>query len=196
MPRPQNPDVLQRLLSTGQEIVFAQGFNGCGVQDITAAAGIPKGSFYSYFETKDAFAVAVLEEYWKSIENKYGPILRNPRLKPLDRIHRYFRAMADEKEERQFALGCLIGNLSLELSASSRDARAKLTGLFARWQEAIVVCLREAQERKELGRDRNVEELAAAIIEAWEGAVMRGKVDQKRTSYRRFETMVLPRLLR
>jgi TetR/AcrR family transcriptional repressor of nem operon len=38
------------------------GFNGCGVQDITAAAEIPKGSFYNYFASKEDFA-QILEEY-------------------------------------------------------------------------------------------------------------------------------------
>jgi TetR/AcrR family transcriptional repressor of nem operon len=195
MPRPQNPEVRQRLLAAGLELIFTCGFNGCGVQEITAAAGIPKGSFYNYFVTKDAFAVAVLEEYWKWVEKNFCSILRNPKVKPRDRIAKYFRAMTDEKQARRFTLGCLIGNLSLEISDSSPDARQKLANIFKRWQEPIAATLREAQEGNELSRDRKVDDLAAALIEAWEGAVMRGKVEQQRESYRRFESITLPRLL-
>jgi TetR/AcrR family transcriptional regulator, transcriptional repressor for nem operon len=195
MPRPQNPEVRRRLLAAGLELIFTRGFNGCGVQEITAAAGIPKGSFYNYFVTKDAFAVAVLEEYWKWVEKNFCSVLRNPKVKPLDRIAKYFRAMTDEKQARKFTLGCLIGNLSLEVSDSSPDARQKLANIFKLWQEPIAATLREAQERNELSRDRKVDDLAAALIEAWEGAVMRGKVEQQRESYRRFESITLPRLL-
>jgi TetR/AcrR family transcriptional regulator, transcriptional repressor for nem operon len=196
MPRPSNPAVRQKLLAAGRELIFARGFNGCGIQEITSAAGIPKGSFYNYFPTKNAFAVELLEDYWSSIEKEYGPILRNLRLKPLDRIKRYFRALFDNKERHRFTLGCLIGNLSLELGGNSEEARVELATLFSRWQEPLADCLREAQEREELDADRDVEELAAALIEAWEGAVMRSKVDRRRESYRRFETLVLPGLMR
>ncbi len=72
MPRPQNPDVRKRLMAAGQQLFLTQGFNGCGVQEITSAAEVPKGSFYSYFETKEAFALAVLEEFWIGVEKKFG----------------------------------------------------------------------------------------------------------------------------
>jgi TetR/AcrR family transcriptional regulator, transcriptional repressor for nem operon len=195
MPRPENPAVRQKLLSAGLELIFSRGFNGCGVQEITAAAGIPKGSFYSYFPTKDAFASSILEEYWKWMEETFSPILQNRRMKPLTRISKYFRAMTDEKQPRQFTLGCLIGNLSMEMADTSPDTRKKLSVLFKRWQQPIVECLREAQEHHELAADRQIEDLAAALIEAWEGAVMRGKVEQQRESYQRFEAITLPRLL-
>lgn len=196
MPRPPNPEVRSRLLTVGRDVVHDRGFNGCGVQDITAAAGVPKGSFYNYFDSKEAFAAEILEDYWQSIEDRHGPILYDARIKPLVRIRKFFRALTDDHGKNDFALGCLIGNLSLELSNGSEEARAKLLALFARWQGAIAACLREAQERNELDRKENTQELAAIVIEAYEGAVMRGKIEQSGEAYDRFEKLVLPRLIR
>ncbi len=195
MARPPNPDVHRRLLEAGQELFITRGFNGCGVQEITAEAGIPKGSVYSYFTTKEAFAVAVLEEYWNGVEKKFGGILRDATLKPVDRVMRYFKALSDDKARSKYAYGCLIGNLALEVSDSSAETRSKLADIFQRWERPIIVCLREAQAKKELAPDRDIQDLASVVIESWEGAVMRAKVEQRRAPLRRFEDIVLPNLL-
>jgi TetR/AcrR family transcriptional repressor of nem operon len=196
MPRPPNPEVRARLLSVGRDVVLAQGFNGCGVQDITAAANVPKGSFYNYFETKEAFAAEIVEEYWQSIEDRHGPILKDARIKPFKRIARFFRAVSEDHGRENFKLGCLIGNLSLELSNTSEGTRLKLAELLQRWEAGLANCLAEAQERGELDARSNVGELAQIIIEAYEGALIRGKIEQSGDACVRFERVVLPRLLR
>jgi TetR/AcrR family transcriptional regulator, transcriptional repressor for nem operon len=196
MPRPQNPNVRKRLMAAGQQLFLTQGFNGCGVQEITSAAEVPKGSFYSYFETKEAFALAVLEEFWIGVEKKFGGILRDAALKPVERVARYFKALSDDKARHNYAHGCLIGNCSLEMTDVSADTRAKLSDIFERWENPIITCLREAQSKKEIAANHDLRDLAASIIESWEGAVMRAKVEQRRSAYRRFEEIVLPSLLK
>ena len=182
-------------METGEKLFLTVGFHACGVQDITSAAGIPKGSFYSYFETKEAFAVAVLEAYWTGVEKSYGGILQDTTLKPYDRIAKYFNAITDSKARSNYAHGCLIGNLSLELATGSAESRAKLADIFERWEAPLVACLREAQTKRQIRGGRDLRDLAASIIESWEGAVMRAKVEHRRAPYRRFEEVVLPSLL-
>jgi TetR/AcrR family transcriptional repressor of nem operon len=195
MPRPPNIEVRSRLLSIGQQVVHANGFNGSGVQDITGAAGIPKGSFYNYFESKDAFAADVLERYWSELEESLGPILYDARVKPLARITAYFRDLCKYHAADDFKLGCLIGNLSLELAGGSAEIRAKLLDILFRWEAMLAACLQEAQERNELPADREPAEIAATLIEGWEGAVMRSKVEQNGNACERFVEKVLPKLI-
>ena len=182
-------------MTIGRDVVLDRGFNGCGVQDITTAAGIPKGSFYNYFETKEAFAAEIVEQYWQSIEDRHGPILYDARVKPLNRISRFFHAVTEDHSRQNFKLGCLIGNLSLELSNTSESTRLKLVELLRRWEGALAACLAEAQERRELADHVDVSELAQILIEAYEGALMRGKVEHSSEACDRFERVVLPRLL-
>src|ERR1700748_773854 len=85
MPRPANLDTRTKLLEKGGDLLSRMGFNATGVQEITAAAGVPKGSFYNYFDSKEAFAVAVLTEYWEAVVAEYGAILNQPRTPPLSR---------------------------------------------------------------------------------------------------------------
>ena len=192
MPRPPNPETRSRLLEKGGDLVSSRGFNATGVQEITAAAGVPKGSFYNYFDSKEAFAVEVLSEYWDCVVELYGPILTDKRTSPLSRITRYFAGLADFHERRQYAFGCLIGNMALEVTPSSEEVRAKLAAIYREWTRSLTECLREAQVRKELAPGRDASQLAAALIDTFEGAVMRAKVERSRAPFDSFERCVLP----
>ena len=195
MPRPANPETRSQLLEKGGDLVSSRGFNATGVQEMTAAAGVPKGSFYNYFDSKEAFAVEVLSEYWGSVVELYGPILTDSHTSPLSRITRYFAGLADFHERRQYAFGCLIGNMALEVTPSSEEVRAKLAAIYREWSRSLTDCLREAQARKELTPGRDTRQLAAALIDAFEGAVMRTKVERSRAPFNSFERCVLPCLL-
>lgn len=196
VPRPPNPEVRQRLLQAGLDLVHAQGFSASGVKDITDAAGVPKGSFYAYFPSKEAFAAAILNHYWSDIETRLLPIL-DADGSAQDRIRRFFHALADEHEAGDFLLGCLVGNLSLELGGSSEPVRAELTGILDRWDEALTACVRSGQDDSDhIRADVDASDLASLLLEAWEGAALRGKVTRSRAPYERFEAVTVPAVLR
>jgi TetR/AcrR family transcriptional repressor of nem operon len=196
MPRPPNPDVRRRLLEAGLDLVHARGFAASGVKDITDTAGVPKGSFYAYFPSKEAFAAAILEYYWSDIEKRLVPILGADG-SAQQRITRFFHALADEHEARDFLLGCLIGNLSLELGGSSEPARTELLRILDRWDEVLTTCVRSGQgDSGGIRTDLDAAELSALLIEAWEGAALRGKVTRSRAPYDRLEAVTIPALLR
>ena len=196
MPRPSNPEVRRRLLAAGLDLVHARGFAASGVKDITDAAGVPKGSFYAYFPSKEAFAAGILEHYWSDIEMRLLPILHADGLAQ-ERITRFFHALADEHEAGDFLLGCLVGNLSLELGGSSEPVRAELVRILDRWDEALSLraCVPARVAPVTSARTSMREELASLLIEAWEGAALRGKVTRSRTPYERFEAVTVPALL-
>ena len=108
------------------------------------------------------------------------------------RIAAFFHALADDHEAGDFLLGCLIGNLSLELSSNSEPVRAELISILDRWGNALAECLRSGSRR----RGVDAEGVASRLIEAWEGAALRGKMMRSRTPYDRFESDTLPALLR
>jgi TetR/AcrR family transcriptional repressor of nem operon len=196
MPRPPNPDVRRRLLQAGLELVHARGFTASGVKDITDAAGVPKGSFYAYFPSKEALAEEILEHYWSDIETRLLPILDGDG-SAQERITRFFHALTDDHEAGDFLFGCLIGKMSLELSGSSDAVRAELLRILDRWDEALTSCVRSGQGGSGGVRaDLDATALASLLIEAWEGAALRGKVTRSRTPYDRFEAVTVPALLR
>ena len=195
MPRPPNPEVRQRLIEAGMSLISARGFGSSGVKDITDAAGVPKGSFYNYFSSKESFAIAMLDADWAGVQDHADVAFANTSLDPIARVASFFHAMAQDHASHAFVRGCLIGNLSLELSGESLPVRHKLVELLQRWESILAEALLEAQTAGQIAADQDVHDLAATLIEAWEGAVLRGKVEQRRDSYRRFETSVLPKIL-
>ena len=106
--------VRQRLLDAGLGLVHARGFAASGVKDVTDVAGVPKGSFYAYFPSKEEFGAAILNHYWSDIEARLLPILEaNGPARKL--IIRFFLALTDDHESEDFLLGCLVGYLTLDL---------------------------------------------------------------------------------
>jgi TetR/AcrR family transcriptional repressor of nem operon len=195
MSRPANPHTRTSLLDSAERLISERGYNGVGVKDIVDAAGVPKGSFYSHFDSKEALGVEVVDRYWDAAETRHQALLEDTAVPPQERIRAFFAALADDHELREFTVGCLLGGMALELSNTSPKTRASVSRLFERWEDRVAATLAEAQQRGELAADRDVHELAAALVEAWEGAAMRGKVEQQRAPYERFEQVTLPQLL-
>jgi TetR/AcrR family transcriptional repressor of nem operon len=156
---------------------------------------VPKGSFYAYFPSKEAFAAAILAHYWADIETRLLPIL-DADGSAQERISQFFHRLADDHEAGDFLLGCLVGNMSLELGGSSELVRAELVGILDRWDGALAACVRSGQQGSgDVRGDLDAGELAAQLIEAWEGAALRGKVTRSRIPYDRFEAVTVPALL-
>lgn len=213
-------DMRQHLLTTGLRVLHARGFNGCGVQEITDAAKVPKGSFYNHFDSKERFGAEVLGRYWEERASRALAVLSDETEPPLERLKAYFtaktgggpsvpveRAIPAEAEAKspaagpaaavsgRFTRGCMIGNFAAELAGQSRMVRDRLGAVFAAWTSLLAGCIREAQQDGSLAADIDPDTLAAFLIDAFEGAVLRTKVDQDPAALLRFRQIVFTRLL-
>ena len=188
-------NVREKLLDAGVEVLHRCGFNGCGVQEITDAAGVPKGSFYNHFASKEALGAAVLDRYWQQRAGATLSILEDSEVRPRERLRRHFAAMAANMAKRGYTGGCLIGNLGAELSDHSKLVCERLAAVFAEWTEAVETCIRQAQQEGDIRADCDAGVLAAFLINAWEGAVLRAKVDKNAVPFEEFDEVVFGKLL-
>jgi TetR/AcrR family transcriptional repressor of nem operon len=196
----RHSDMRQHLLTTGLKVLHARGFNGCSVQEITDAAKVPKGSFYNHFDSKEQFGAEVLGRYWEERASRAQSVLSDQSLPPLDRLRAYFLARTNEDDPGRngpsgYTKGCMIGNFSAELAGQSRLVRDRLGAVLAAWTCLLATCIREAQHAGEFGAAIDPETLAAFLIDAFEGAVLRSKVDQNPAALRRFREIVFSQLL-
>ena len=127
------------------------------MQDIAAAAGVPKGSRFNHFENKEALGLEAPDRYWRA-GLEWPSALDNPKAPPLKRLKTCFRGLTQAVEKRNYDAGCMIGNLALEMSASSPPIREKLAAVFAAWSRGIETCVREAQADGSMRRDLNARE--------------------------------------
>jgi TetR/AcrR family transcriptional regulator, transcriptional repressor for nem operon len=187
------PNVREKIVTAGFERLHRHGFNGSGVQDITDAAEVPKGSFYNHFESKEALGLAALDRYWELTERGLQ-ILSDERIPPLERLRSYFQSLADLMKSWRYAKGCMVGNFSTELADQSRSIRDRLSMILAAWTRAIENCIREAQTAKAIDSKLDPAILAAFLLNSWEGAVMRSRVDKDGKAQQQFLATVFANL--
>ena len=183
----------EEIVVAAVEALHRGGFNATGVQDITAAAGAPKGSFYNHFESKEALGVEALDRYWQG-GLAWLDVLSKPDSPPLKRLKTYFRGLARAVEGESYERGCMIGNFAVEMSASSRPIRDRLALLLAGWSRAIESCVREAQADGSMRRDMDARTIAAFLLNSWQGAMMRAKVDKDGSALEAFEAVAFKAL--
>src|SRR5499427_6717908 len=99
------PSVREQLLDTGLRVLHERGFNATSVQDITEAAGVPKGSFYNHFESKEDLGAEVVLRYLES-SNKTQTVLRGPKFLPYARLRKFFEGLGQLAEKKEFRGGC------------------------------------------------------------------------------------------
>lgn len=194
-PKPR-PDTRDNLIHAGLRLIHAEGYSASGIQGIVAAAGVPKGSFYTYFESKEAFGNAVLDAYWAQGEAKLRAALENAALSPLERLEAYFDARIAAFKAAGFSRGCLLGNFSVEAADHSAAIRQHLAGHFRSWSALFQACIAEGQARGEIGDEAPAESLANFVVNSWEGALLRMRADKSGTPLAEFKNIVFGRVLK
>lgn len=171
-------DTRELLLRAGLEVLTEKGFSATGIDEILGRAGVPKGSFYHYFASKEAFGLGLIERYGEFFARKLDRHLDNRSLPPLARLHAFVDDAKAGMARLGYRRGCLIGNLGQEMGSLPESFRARLKETFEDWQARFSACLKEAQEAGEVARSADTDQLAAFFWIGWEGAVLRAKLEQ------------------
>jgi len=166
------------LLQVGLRRIHSVGYASTGVKEILDEADVPKGSFYHYFASKEAFAKEVLELYVREENERAEKILRDGKGAPLKRLRRYFEELIAVYGPTGKISGCLIGNLSLEMADHSDSIQSLLHESFSNWQAGIAGILQEAIDRGDLAKSNRPQELASFLLNSYEGALLRSKADR------------------
>jgi TetR/AcrR family transcriptional repressor of nem operon len=172
-------------------LFIERGFHACSVQDITDAAGVPKGSFYNHFKSKEALAAEIVTEYGKGATDR--SILTNPAMPGLTRLRKHFAALNDYFSRCNE--GCLVGKFMAEVSVDSPQIRESLRGVLNRWGEQISSAIADGQRQGSIRKDLETEELAAFLIDAYEGAILRTRVEKKPRALKYFVKVVFSSII-
>ena len=174
----ENQDTRAELIRSGVEQLTESGFASSGIDQILKKVGVPKGSFYHYFASKEAFGQAVIEVYGKYFANKLDACLLDESYPPLRRIGNYVESAKIGMIHHEFKRGCLVGNLGQEVDLLPESFRQQLIDIFLSWQLSLENCLKVAQRQGDISGTANCELLAEIFWVGWEGAVSRAKLVQ------------------
>ncbi|UFS72524.1 TetR/AcrR family transcriptional regulator [Geomonas sp. RF6] len=169
-------DTKAEIITAGTAMISLQGYNATGIDAVLKQVGVPKGSFYHYFGSKEEFGLAIIDRFAERYDQRLHTFLQDEEVTPLNRIRNYLESGLARLEQNQCSKGCLIGNLGQELADQNERFRARLDAIFGNWKERFAACLREAQNAGELTRDVDAETVAGFILSGWEGAILRAKV--------------------
>lgn len=191
----RNPTTREKLLQAGQEAMHQSGFVGTGVLDVTSAAGVPKGSFYNHFPTKEEFGAEVADRYFSEHTANALRVLADSTLRPIERLQRYFDDLSHMFSRLEFQRSCMLGNFALEMPERSPLVRDRLAVHFATWTKALAVCIRHGQDAGEIRSDLEADELAEFMLNSWEGALVRMRVDKNARSMDVFRKVIFANLI-
>ncbi len=168
-------DTKQHLLEQGLAMLLRHGYHDLGIAALLDATGVPKGSFYHHFDSKEDFGLQVLDFYMAAVHEGLEHFMGDESVAPLQRIRNFFEA-TEQKYREEGYLGCLLGGLGQELSGVSDTFRDKVEGCFRVIAKAIQRCLDDAVKSGDLAKGTNTKQLADLLVNCWEGAALRTRI--------------------
>jgi len=163
-------DARDRLIATGARLFSERGYTDVGVAEICDEAGLKKGSFYHFFETKLDLVLASIDCFARGYDEAIGRALartdKTAREQLVEMLHAVHGMLSSKTCKDGRMRGCPIGNLALELAHREEPVRRKIDDVFLRWREAFEMILRRGVERGEfelVDPPRTAEALVALV---------------------------------
>ncbi len=185
-----------KILAHGARIIHQKGFKNTGIQEILHSAGVPKGSFYFYFKSKEDFGLELVDYYFNFFALMIESHLKGPEVSPLKKLQSFFEGFRSICEQHGCKGGCPIGNLTQEMGGLSDTFQDKLRHALNKMKAGIAECLDLARQEQEIDTALDVSETADFILNSWEGALLRMKAESNTTPLTLFEKMVFGRVLK
>lgn len=168
----------ENLLNQGVALFMGQGYHGTGLQEILDAVDVPKGSFYNYFGSKEDFGADVIQHYIDPFIAQLATYLDNSDADALGAIRCYFDELILMLEKNEYKGGCLLGNLMGELGDTSEVCQKSLQSAVKRYRDLLQFGLAKAQQQGTVRSDKTAEEMADLLINTWQGALLRMKIEK------------------
>jgi TetR/AcrR family transcriptional repressor of nem operon len=160
----------ERLVESARYLFWERGFAGTSMADLLAHSGVNSGSFYHFFESKEALLRDVLQGYLGAL----WPMVIDPAFATTeDPVGRIFAILAGYRGrilQTECRYGCPLGRLALEIDSENRPAHKLIAENFQGWIGAVRECLEGIKGRVPEGTD--LDALAVYVLAVMEGGVM------------------------
>ncbi len=176
-------DVRQHILNTAQQIMGCRGFSAVGLNEILRTAGVPKGSFYHYFASKEAFGVVMLEAYFSGYMAHLETMLGHKNTPTVQRLMAYWTHWLETQMDDTPTSKCLVVKLGAEVCDLSESMRTELLGGTDRIIKRLAACIEEGIVDASLNPETNASETAQVLYQMWLGASVLAKITHNRDPF-------------
>lgn len=166
------------IISQGREIFRKYGYHATGVSTILEECGISKGTFYNYFESKEAFALESLRNYSSQIQKLITTYMGFTTMSPSKRIKRYFEQLIKINEQEGSDKGCLLMNFMVEMGGSETSFAKHTSEEFSKWIDLLAPTIEEAQNNKEITNSYPAKQIATFLYLQFYGLFANMKANQ------------------
>lgn len=163
------------ILIKGISLMRERGYANTGVQDILKACGIPKGSFYNFFSSKEAFALEAMELYSKLIIQFLEEVDNNEGLSAENKIRTFFLKANSLYKSGQCDKNCLLLSLATEVTTEDNAFSEPISNNFSLYKDYLIKWITQAQTDNKINDKFNAKELANFIYDGYHGAILRMK---------------------
>lgn len=174
------PERKRKLIESTIGLLLTQGYSGTSVDQICAAAGVTKGSFFHYFGSKEEICRAAMDAW----SDGWEAILRDAGLDaipdPLDRLERLFDTMAIAYLQEGMPSGCVVGTVAQEQAGSNRSLGDPCEAHLDRWTSNIRRMLEEARDAHAPARPFDPSGVADFMLAIVQGTLLVAKTRQNR----------------
>lgn len=178
---PASTDVRRHILEVAHPLFLRKGFTAVGLSEVLAAAQVPKGSFYHYFGSKEAFGEAVLEVYFAEYLERMDALLAQPGT-GAQRVIAFFEDWLDSQTGEESQSRCPVVKLGAEVSDLSESMRAALARGTRGVIDRLARCIEAGRADGSLAAAPDSQETATALYQSWLGASLLAKIARDRSS--------------
>lgn len=187
----------ETLIDKGLELMYLRGYNDVSIKDLVDAAGMPKGSFYNHYKSKEDFGLAVLDRYGVIWQNVLETYLGQNGLPARMRFEKLVDHMIEAcSNEWHYTKGCLAGNFSQEMGDVSEIFAKRVDAIFRTARLYFVNIVREAQADGDIDPTLDAEVTGDFLLNAVEGALLRMKSARSASPLTGFKEMVFTAIFR
>jgi TetR/AcrR family transcriptional repressor of nem operon len=177
-----NLDVRQHTLETAQKIISRKGYSAVGLSEILTAADVPKGSFYYYFKSKDAFGEALLQNYFEEYLSDMDKIFSEANLTMGQRLMNYWEYWLESQATFDCQGKCLAVKLAAEVADLSEAMRLALKSGTADIISRLAYVIEGGITDGSLKIEADPESLAQTLYQMWLGASLMAKINRNMDS--------------
>lgn len=178
MPRPRRSEkTREALIETGIEQLSLNGYHGTGIKQILDIVKVPKGSFYNYFSSKEAFVAEILREYSQQVLTLLDDYVEGSNDSPLDKIKTIYSFMLNKFSSQNCQQGCLIGSIAAEIGNQSELCQTAMLESVDLWKIRVNQLIQDAQTAGQVRDDLSAEQITSVFWAAWEGSLLKMKME-------------------
>ena len=192
---PNNDTTRSRLLEVGLTLFAKRGYHGTGIKEIVDTAHVPKGSFYNYFRSKEDFGIEIVRWHSADFWQKWHASIDANTLDPLQALHNCFDIMLSDHVDCAVNIFSVVAHVAAEMCETSPECRVMIKSLFNDMCNNLGEYISKAQLLGLARNDVDAHELASLFWDAWQGSLLRMKIEGSIEPVKQCVSLLFERLL-